>query len=102
VEGSEEIMPDWCPKCGVFGFSEYIDERGVEKCLKCNYREKIVYTSKKDRLKRLIELHLPELLRMEYKMKGETKENFCRECGEPIKDGDCSNPHCDYHVIVGN
>ena len=62
-----------CPKCGKFEFSEFIDERGMKRCLSCGYKEKIVYTDDEDRLKRLIKLHEKELKEMEEKERFEVK-----------------------------
>jgi len=60
-------MPEWCPNCGAYGFAEY--NRGEKSCPKCDYKEKIIYTDDKSRLKRLIKLHLPELEKLEKKEK---------------------------------
>jgi len=56
-----------CPNCRKFEFAEYMDLTGIKRCLACGYRERIIYTTDIDRLKRLIKLHEKELLEIEEK-----------------------------------
>jgi len=73
-------MPEWCPQCGAYGFAEYHGETHVKKCLKCGYRERVVFTTDKERLKRLIKLHEPDLLAIEAKEKL-METHRCKTCG---------------------
>jgi len=56
-----------CPKCGKFEFAEFLDHRGIKRCLSCGYKEKVVYKDKESRLERLIKLHEKELQQLEEK-----------------------------------